>query len=311
MEGGAQAVAGPPRGARLAERWARVRSSPYLLLLPAAAALAAVAVYPLIYGIKSSFERYRFGRDLGSAGLDNYRVVLHDDVFWTAVGTTARYVFFAVVIETLLGLGLALIVSRELHFGGFLRVGLILPMTIAPVVVGVIWRLMYASDIGIVNPVFSWLGLNEPNVLANPTSAFIGVVAVDIWEWTPLLFLIILAGLQSIPQEPIEAARIDGAGSVRTFFDHTLPLLMPVLLVAVVLRTIDAVGTFDQIYVLTKGGPGTSTQLISTYAYNTAFLFTQYGRAMAMMVMLLAFLLILMITAIKLMRRAAARSAPA
>jgi multiple sugar transport system permease protein len=308
MQGGAQTVAGP-RGPTVAERWARARSSPYLLLLPAAIALAAVAVYPLIYGIRASFERYRFGRDLGSAGLDNYRNVFHDEVFWTAVKTTARYVFFAVSIETLLGLALALIVARELRFGGILRVGLILPMTIAPVVVGVIWRLMYASDIGIVNPIFSWLGLPEPNVLANPTSAFIGVVVVDIWEWTPLLFLIILAGLQSIPQEPLEAARIDGAGRVRTFFDHTLPLLMPVLMVAVVLRTIDAIGTFDQIYVLTKGCPGTSTQLVSTYAYNTAFLFTQYGRAMAMMVALLAFLLILMAAAIRLMRRAAARSA--
>jgi multiple sugar transport system permease protein len=310
MEAGAQAVARPPRGSRLTERLARVRSSPYLLLLPAGIALAAVAAYPLIYGIRSSFERYRFGRDLGAAGLNNYRSILHDHVFWTAVGTTARYVIFAVVIETLLGLGLALLVSRQLRFGGIIRVGLILPMTIAPVVVGVIWRLMYASDIGIVNPIFSWLGLHQPNVLASTTSAFIGVVAVDVWEWTPLLFLIILAGLQSLPQEPLEAARIDGAGPVRTFFDHTLPLLMPVLMVAVVLRTIDAIGTFDQIFVLTKGGPGTSTQLISTYAYNTAFQFTQYGRAMAMMVALLAFLLLLMVTAIGLMRRAAARNAP-
>jgi multiple sugar transport system permease protein len=308
MAGGAQAVAGP-RGSRAAERWARARSSPYLLLVPAAVALAAVAAYPVIYGIRSSFERYRFGRDLGSAGLSNYRSILHDHVFWTAVGTTARYVVFAVVIETLLGLGLALLVSRELRFGGIIRLGLILPMTIAPVVVGVIWRLMYASDIGIVNPVFRWLGLHEPNVLANTTSAFIGVIAVDVWEWTPLLFLIILAGLQSIPQEPLEAARIDGAGPTRTFFDHTLPLLLPVLMVAVVLRTIDAIGTFDQIFVLTKGGPGTSTQLISTYAYNTAFQFTQYGRAMAMMVALLAVLLLLMIVAIRLMRRAATRSA--
>ena len=92
------------------------------------------------------------------------------------------------------------------------------------------------------------------------------------WEWTPLIFLILLAGLQSLPQEPLEAARVDGAGRVRLFFDHTLPLLTPVLLVAMTLRTIDAIGTFDQIYVLTQGGPGTSTSVISIYAYNTAFL---------------------------------------
>jgi multiple sugar transport system permease protein len=289
--------------------WRRASRTPYFLLVPAAVAMGVVAVYPLIYSIRASFDRYRFGRDFGSAGLDNYRNVLHDSTFWTAIGTTAKYVFFAVAIETLLGLGLALMVSREIRFSRFFRVGLILPMTIAPVVVGVVWRLMYASDIGVVNPVFSSLGLGTPDVLAHEGSAFIGVVAVDVWEWTPLLFLIILAGLQSLPQEPLEAARVDGAGPVRLFFEHTLPLLMPVLLVAVVLRLIDAIGTFDQIYVLTKGGPGVSTQLISIYAYNTAFLFTQYGQAAAMLVFVLAFLIILMIFAVRLTRRAARATA--
>ena len=175
------------------------------------------------------------------------------------MGTTAKYVVLAVSIETVLGLVLALLVSRELRFAGPIRVGLILPMTIAPVVVGVIWRLMYASDIGVVNPLFEAFGLPAPNVLAHGTSAFIGLVVVDVWEWTPLIFLIILAGLQSLPQEPLEAARVDGAGRVRLFLDHTLPLLRPVLLVAIVLRTIDAIGTFDQIFVLTRGGPGRST----------------------------------------------------
>jgi multiple sugar transport system permease protein len=292
-----------PRPALVA--WRKVTSSPYLLLVPAVVAMGAVAVYPLIYSIKASFHHYRFGRDFGSTGWTNYHNVIHDATFWTAIGTTAKYVGLAVAIETLLGLGLALLVSREMRFGGFVRVGLILPMTIAPVVVGVIWRLMYASDIGVVNPIFSSLGFGNPNVLAHEGSAFIGVVAVDVWEWTPLLFLIILAGLQSLPQEPLEAARVDGAGPVRAFFDHTLPLLRPVLMVAVVLRLIDAIGTFDQIYVLTKGGPGTATQLISTYAYNTAFQFTQYGQAAAMLVALLVFLLVLMIFAVRVTRRAA------
>jgi multiple sugar transport system permease protein len=302
-------VAGTAAGRRRGDLWARLLAGPWLLLVPAAVALAAVAAYPLISGIRSSFRTYRYGRDLGSAGLDNYRVVFGDHVFWTALGTTAKYVALSVTIETLLGLGLALLVANELRFSRLVRVSLLLPMTIAPVVVGVIWRLMYASDIGVANPVFSALGLGNPNVLANPTSAFLGVVAVDVWEWTPLLFLIILAGLQSLPQEPIEAAKVDGAGPVRVFFDHTLPLLRPVLMVAVVLRLIDAVGTFDQIFVLTKGGPGTSTQLISTYAYNTAFQFTQYGRAMAMVVALLVLVLLLTIVAIRFMRRAAMRTA--
>jgi multiple sugar transport system permease protein len=294
---------------RGSDLWARLLAGPWLLLAPAALALTAVAAYPLIYGIRASFRTYRYGRDLGSAGLENYRVVFSDHTFWTAMATTAKYVAVAVTVETLLGLGLALLVARELRYMRFVRVSLILPMTIAPVVVGVIWRLIYASDIGVVNPLFQGLGLGTPNVLAHETSAFVGVVIVDIWEWTPLLFLIILAGLQSLPQEPLEAAEVDGAGPVRVFFDHTLPLLTPVLMVAVVLRLIDAIGTFDQIFVLTKGGPGTATQLISTYAYNTAFQFTQYGRAMAMVVSLLVLVLLLTIVAIRYMRRAAARTA--
>src|SRR5919206_2285623 len=287
----------------------RAAATPYLLLAPALLALAAVSLYPIFYGIRASFHRYRYGIDMGSAGTQNYVNVYHDPVFWEAVKTTAKFVVIAVSIETLLGLGLALLVARELRYASWIRVSLILPMTIAPVVVGVIWRLLYASDIGMVNPLFGWLGLGTPNVLAHETSAFVGVVVVDIWEWTPLLFLIILAGLQSLPQEPLEAAEVDGAGPVRVFFDHTLPLLRPVLMVAVVLRLIDAIGTFDQIFVLTKGGPGTATQLISTYAYNTAFLFTQYGRAMAMVVALLVLVLALTIVAIRSMRRAAARTA--
>ncbi len=286
--------------------FSRLASNRYVLLAPALFALAAVAAYPLFYGIRASFTKYRYGRDVGSAGFDNYNAILHDPIFWQALGTTAKYVLLAVAIETLLGLGLALLLMREMRFGGVLRVGLIIPMTIAPVVVGIIWRLMYASDVGVVNPLFELLGFQAPDVLTKPTTAFLGVVVVDVWEWTPLIFLIILAGLQSLPQEPIEAARVDGAGRIRTFFDHTLPLLAPVMVVAIVLRVIDAIGTFDQIYVLTKGGPGTATQLISTYSYNTAFQFTQYGEAMAMVVCLLVLMLFLFVFAIRRLRRAAA-----
>jgi multiple sugar transport system permease protein len=235
--------------------------------------------------------------------------VLHDQTFWSAIRVTAKFVAIAVTAETLLGLLLALLVVREVPGTRFIRLSLILPMTVAPVVVGVIWRLMYASGTGLVNPMFAHLGLDAPDVLAHPGTAFYGLVLVDIWEWTPLLFLIILAGLQSLPQDPIEAAAIDGAGPLRTFFDHTLPLLSPVLFVGVILRLIDAIGTFDQIFVLTRGGPGTATQLISIYGYNTAFNFTQYGQAAAMLISLLAFVLLLISAAIGMMRRSARRTA--
>src|SRR6478609_2921281 len=299
--------------ARAAEPQPRVRdwpgrrflSSPYLLLVPAAIALAGVSVYPLFYGVRASFTHYLYGRDFGLNGLTNYRNVWNDTFFRQAMLTTAKYVVLCVVIETLLGLALALLVSREIRFGGPIRVGLILPMTIAPVVVGVMWRLLYDSGVGVTDPLFQFLGLSAPEMLAHNGTAFIAVVMVDVWEWTPLIFLILLAGLQSLPQEPLEAALVDGAGRVRLFFDHTLPLLRPVLLVAITLRMIDAIGTFDQIYVLTQGGPGTSTRLISIYAYNTAFLDSQYGQAAAMLIMLLVMVMLLMVVAVRMMRRAA------
>ena len=282
------ATARPGRARRI-----RLPAGPYLLLLPAAIALAGVSLYPLFYGIRASLTRYLYGRDYGYTGLTNYRNAIHDTFFQDAMVTTAKFVICTVTIETLLGLGLAVLVSRELRGSGLIRVGLILPMTIAPVVVGV------------TDPLFQFLGLPAPEMLAHNGTAFIAVVMVDVWEWTPLIFLILLAGLQSLPQEPLEAALVDGAGRVRLFFDHTLPLLTPVLLVEVVLRTIDAIGTFDQIYVLTKGGPGTATRLISLHAYNTAFLFTQYGQAAAMLIMLLAAVMILMVAAVRMMRRVA------
>ncbi len=280
-------------------------ASPYLLLLPAAIAMAAVSLYPLYYGVRASFTRYLYGRDFGWTGLRNYRIVWDDSFYHSAMFTTLKYVVLTVTIETLLGLALALLVARELKFSGMIRVGLILPMTIAPVVVGVMWRLLYDSGVGVTDPLFQLFGASPPDVLAHNTSAFISVVLVDVWEWTPLIFLILLAGLQSLPQEPLEAARVDGAGRLRLFLDHTLPMLRPMLFVAITLRVIDAIGTFDQIYVLTKGGPGTATRLISIYAYNTAFLFTQYGQAAAMLIALLVMVMLLMVVAVRMMRKTA------
>lgn len=284
-------------------RRGRLPGGPYLLLVPATVAMAAVSLYPLFYGVRASITHYLYGREFGRNGLANYRIVIHDQFFRDAMVTTAKYVACAVTIETLLGLGLALLVAREIRFGGAIRVGIILPMTIAPVVVGVMWRLLYDSGVGVMDPIWGWFGAAPPDVLAHNTSAFVAVVAVDVWEWTPLIFLILLAGLQSMPQEPLEAARVDGAGRLRLFFDHTLPLLRPVLLVAITLRVIDAIGTFDQIYVLTRGGPGDTTRLISIYAYSTAFLDSQYGQAAAMLLILLAFVAVIMVAAVRMMRR--------
>ncbi len=282
---------------------------PYLLIAPALVLMAAVSIYPLFYGIRASLSTYRYGRAFGFAGLENYRRVLGDGVFWQAIYTTLKFVILAVSIETVVGVGLAVLLARDLRFAGVIRTGLIIPMAVAPVVVGIVWRLIYASDVGIVNPLFQLFGLSAPDVLSRGTSAFLGLVVVDAWEWSPLIMLIVLAGLNGLPRDPIEAARVDGAGELRVFFDHTLQLVRPVLLVAIVLRTIDAIGTFDQIFVLTKGGPGTSTQLIAIYGYNTAFRFSQYGQASAMLLMVLVAMTVLLVAAIRAMRGASRRVA--
>ena len=281
------------------------RFLPYLLLAPAVLLVLAVVVYPLISGVQTSRQFYRFGSAISNVGWDQYRQALDDPLFTGALWTTLKFVTAAVAIETMLGLGLALLCLRELPFIRTMRLILIVPMVVTPVVVGIVFRLIYASDVGLLSALSGLAGGDSVGILDSESRAFWGLVLLDVWEWTPLIFLILLAGLQSLPQEPFEAARVDGAGTWRTFVDHTLPMLAPVLVVAIVLRTIDAFTTFDQVYVLTHGGPGTSTQLISIYGYDTFFRFQQYGYAAAMLLMVALVVLACAFLAVRLMRRQA------
>lgn len=282
------------------------RILPYLMLGPAIFLVLGVVVYPFIDGVRSSTGFYRFGRLVRDVGLDNYAQAFRDPLFTEALVTTLRFVAIAVTIETVLGLALALLCARDARFIRRIRATLILPMIVTPVVVGIIFRLIYASDVGLFAVMAQAIGLDPPQILSSGTGAFAGLVLLDVWEWTPLLFLILLAGLQSLPVEPFEAARVDGATSWRTFLDHTLPMLRPTILVAVTLRAIDALTTFDQVYVLTRGGPGTSTQLISIYGYQTFFQFQQVGYAAAMLFMVALVMLVAAALAIALMRRRSA-----
>ncbi len=281
------------------------RALPYLLLAPALLLVLAVVVYPLYDGFRTSTQFWRFGRALEDVGLDNYRQAWNDPQFRSSLWVTLRFVFFSVACETVLGLGLALLCARELRFIRWARTALIVPMVITPVVVGIVFRLLYASDTGLLSTVSQSLGGGQVQVLSDPSRAFVGLVALDVWEWTPLMFLILLAGIQSLPVEPFEAARVDGAGAWRTFLDHTLPMLRPVLIVAIVLRTIDAFTTFDQVYVLTHGGPGTSTELISIYGFDTFFKFQQFGYAAAMLLMVALVVMAVSFLAARLIRRQA------
>jgi multiple sugar transport system permease protein len=276
---------------------------PYLLLAPTVVLVLAVLVYPMVDGLGTSTGFYRFGRRLRDVGWDNYTNALHDPAFRDSIVTTLEFVAVAVAIETVLGLALALLCMHEVRFVRAIRGTLILPMIVTPVVVGIIFRLIYASDVGLLATIARTLGMSAPEILGQPHAAFAGLVMLDVWEWTPLLFLILLAGLQSLPVEPFEAARVDGAGAWRTFVDHTLPMLRPTILVAVSLRSIDALTTFDQVYVLTHGGPGTATQLISIYGYQTFFQFQQFGYAAAMLIMVALVVIAAAGAALALMRR--------
>ena len=279
------------------------RALPYLLLAPAVLVVLVVLVYPLWDGLRTSTYFYRFGKPVESVGLDNYTDLWRDPQFRNALWVTVRFVALAVAIETVLGLALALFCARELRGVRFLRTTLIVPMVITPVVVGIVFRLIYATDAGMLTAVSEKLGGDPVQILSDPTKAFLGLVALDVWEWTPLIALIVLAGIQSLPVEPFEAAKVDGAGAWRTFVDHTLPMIRPVLAVAIVLRTIDAFGTFDQVFVLTRGGPGEATKLVSIYGYDTAFKFQQVGYAAAMFVTLGLIVLAFALVAVRVLRR--------
>jgi multiple sugar transport system permease protein len=282
------------------------RALPYLLLAPTLLLILAVVVYPIGYGIRQSSLNFRFGHAIGSVGLDNYRQLFSDPAFGQALWVTFKFVLIAVSIETVLGLGLALLIAKELPFTRVARLVLVVPMIVTPIVVGIVFRLIYASDVGLLTTLSKDVfGAGPVFVLDKGWSAFLGLVGLDVWEWTPLMFLILLAGIQSLPVEPFEAARVDGAGAWRTFTDQTLPMLRPVLAVAIALRTIDAFTTFDQVFVLTKGGPGTSTQLISIYGYNTAFKFDEFGYGTAMLLTVALVVLALAALTVRLIRRQA------
>ncbi len=277
---------------------------PYLLLAPSVLLTLIVLVYPLWDGIRASTKLYRYGKPLRDVGLENYTRLWSDEQFLNALWVTLRFVSFSVAIETVLGLALALFCLREFQGIRWLRTILIMPMVITPVVVAILFRLIYASDAGMLTAISEALGGEPVQILGHPLKAFIGLVVLDVWEWTPLMFLILLAGLQSLPMEPIDAARVDGAGTWRVFTDHTLPMLKPTLAIAIVLRTIDAFGTFDQVFVLTRGGPGEATRLISIYGYDTAFKFQQTGYAAALFVTIGLVVLAFALAAVRLLRRA-------
>jgi multiple sugar transport system permease protein len=245
---------------------------------PAVLLLLTLTIYPLIYSVKVSLT--------GPAGfsLAHYARLVQDRFFLQALTQTLLYTAVALSIEFVLGFALALLIDSLAHGRGFFRAGLLAPMLLPPVVVAVIWRLIYNPQFGVLNGMLRGFGVNTSALTwtSGEGSALASVILVDVWEWTPFLFLLLSAGLQALPQEPLEAARLDGASAWQMFRDIVLPMLKPVIVLAILLRAMDLLRIFDQIFILTQGGPGFATETVSLYIYRTAFRFFNFGYAAAM-----------------------------
>jgi multiple sugar transport system permease protein len=260
----------------------REKAFPYALLAPALLLLAALTVYPFFYILHTSVHRLTPAGET-FVGAQNFLRLLVDPFFYRAAVQTLVFTASALTLEFALGLALALLLDSQIRGRALWRALLLLPMILPPVVAGVTWRLIYNPGFGPLNGALRLVGVDTRRLtwLADPKFALASVVLVDVWEWTPFVFLILLAGLQAIPEEPYEAARIDGSSPWQTFRHVTLPLLLPALLVALLLRTMDLVRLFDSVFILTQGGPGFATETLSLYIYKTAFRFYDFGYAAA------------------------------
>lgn len=270
------------------------RMTPYIFMAPAAVIMVASLLYPLIYMLYGSFRSWDPSEKITETefvGLKNYVTLFNDPNFIESLQVTLTFAISVVSIEMLLGVGLALLLDRNIRGMSLLRTMFILPMMIAPVVVGLMWRYMYHPTVGTFNRFLKSIGLDGVDWLGQ--HALLSVIIADIWQWTPFIFILSLAALQSLPQSAIEASRIDGATAWQQIWHIKLPLMMPVLIVTCLLRLIDAFKVLEVILVMTEGGPGLSTEILALRISRTATEFRELGVAAAMSNYLLFLLLVL------------------
>jgi len=268
----------------------------YLLVLPATIILGALTLYPFGFMIYLSMHRWKASLAYipkSFVGLSHFIRLFQDEFFWSAMSVTFRFLIFVVLIEFFLGLFLALILSRDIKGKAILRSLFLLPMMLAPVAVGLIWRFILNDEVGVLNYFFSLIYLPSQAWLGDVNTALGAIMLIDIWQWTPFMILVLLAGLQSLPGEPFEAAMIDGASAWQTFRFITWPLLKPAVLIALLFRTIDAYRIFDIIYVTTYGGPKTSTEPLSLYVYRNGFRHYDMGYTAALSLIMLVIIIVI------------------
>lgn len=270
--------------------WAQSRQRTFLLFLaPALVVLFVVTALPTAFLLASSLTPYDLTKpdSLRFTGLDNFARLFADDRFWNSVWVQARFSFWTVLLQLLIGLGLALLLSGRHRFLEFIRTAFVLPMVLPPVVVALIWKVLFTPDISVLNWSLGLLGLPEPAWLADPSLALGAIIVANTWEWFPFVLLLLIAALQMLPTEPMEAARIDGASAWQVFRDVILPLIKPALLVAGLFRLIDSFKAFPEVYIMTGGGPGVVTEVTNYYAYLQGFSYTRIGYSSAIIVVML------------------------
>lgn len=269
------------------------RHARWLFPGPALLFVLLLMVFPVGYTVWTSFT----GWDLGTGhpatfiGGANYEHLLADARFQNAIGRTFAFTIIAVVCEVVLGVAIALVLQRDFRGRRIVSSILLLPMMATPVAIAMVWLLMYEPTAGIVNYVLRTLHLPTPLWIAGTDTVLPALALVDIWEWTPMIVLIALAGLAGLPTDPFEAARIDGATPWQTTIHITLPLLIPTIAVATLLRSIDALKTFDIIYTMTAGGPGFSSETLNVYTYQQAFQYFGFGYASSLLIVFFAIVL--------------------
>jgi multiple sugar transport system permease protein len=248
------------------------------LILPALAILIGFQIVPIVIGANASFRSWSlFNPQKTFVGLANYRRILGDPLFYgTVLPNTFLFMFASVTAGLLAGLGLAVMINRRFRGARIVRTAILLPLMVPPVVAAIMVTWMFNDQFGVVNALLGALGLEGVPWLAYRGTSFAIVILTDVWLWTPWFTILILAALQTLPLDPHEAARIDGAGPWQLFRNITLPLLRPVLMVCITIRAIDAFRVFDIVWTITKGGPARSTEVFSIYAYKQAFVYLNF-----------------------------------
>lgn len=261
-----------------------------LFAAPGLSVLAITMGLPLGYALVISLSNMTLIRPRLAPfqGLENYLEVLSDPMFWSSLGVTLRFSAASVIGEFVVGLGIALLLTKVVRLRAVYFAILTLPMAMSPVAVALIWKMLLQPNLGIVNTALSWLGIAPVDWLGTSDLALSTLVFVEIWQQTSFVVLLLSAGLASMPRDPFEAAEVDGAGPIAQFWYITLPMLRPVASIAIVIQLINEFRTYDLVYVMTKGGPGISTELLSFFAYKRAFqgLAINEGNAAAFLLLL-------------------------